>query len=164
MTSTFGMLQAVKILFFNGRTSVQSEAPLSAERSRASRSRCTVLAIDDDTAHLKDVRGLVERVGFNVLTAASVVKGLDVLRYAAEEIRVVLLDYNMPGLSGEDTVRYIRTLKPRVKIVGMSEEGVQALPVSFRDGVDSFLQKPLESETTLNTVATLLGVAPSTLS
>jgi CheY-like chemotaxis protein len=164
MTATYRILQTFGALFFNRRTSAELGATVAEGAESAGQHRCTVLAIDDDPAHLKAVRGLMEEAGFNVLTATSGAKGLDVLRYAAEEIRIVLLDYNMPRFNGAETLRNIRKLKPRVKIVGVTEEGLEALPVSFRDGVDSFLQKPLENGTILCIVKTLLGGGFSTSS
>jgi two-component system cell cycle sensor histidine kinase/response regulator CckA len=161
MTATYGILQALGALFFKGRTSSKLGAADTEGAESATSPRCTVLAIDDDTAHLKAVRSLMEKAGFSVLTAASGAKGLDILRYAADEIRIVLLDYNMPRLDGAETLRNIRKLKPRVKVVGMTEEGLEALPVSFRNGVDSFLKKPLENETILSIVKSLLGVGYS---
>jgi signal transduction histidine kinase len=74
-----------------------------------------VLVVDDQEEVLCSVRSLLERHGYAVLTAASVAQALELFK--AHEIHVVLVDYFMPGVTGEALVREIRAIDPYVQIL-----------------------------------------------
>lgn len=118
--------------------------------------RVTILAIDDDATMLDLLRPLLKAEGFNVLTAQSGAKGLDMLRYAQKDVRVVLLDYNMPRLSGSDTLTYLRKIAPQVKVVALTGVEEALLPESYRTQVDRFMPKPFRAADLVNCIRELL--------
>ena len=124
-------------------------------------SRGTLLAIDDDTAILSVLRPLLAAEGFNVLTAASGSKGLDLLRYCERDIRIVLLDFNMPRLNGTETLAFVRHLNPRVKVLGLTGVATELLPEEFLKGVDKVLRKPYTSAQLVGTINDVLGFVPA---
>jgi CheY-like chemotaxis protein len=58
-----------------------------------------ILIIDDDTAHLESTRGILEADGYEVVTHERAFGATNVVRDLEPDL--VLLDVNMPGLSGE---------------------------------------------------------------
>lgn len=102
----------------------------------------TVLVIDDDRAFLDVMRASLRDAGFNVLTSPSGPKGLDMLRYAQRDIHAVVLDYNLPGFNGAETLGFVRKLSPTVKVIAISGFDATRLPPGFQEGVDAFLAKP----------------------
>jgi len=71
-----------------------------ARKHRAVRqSGHTVLLVDDDADYLEATRLLLESEGHRVVAVASGPEALAVLR--AERVDVALLDYFMPGMTGE---------------------------------------------------------------
>jgi two-component system cell cycle sensor histidine kinase/response regulator CckA len=96
-------------------------------------------------------------VGFDVLRASDGGSALARFREHADEIRVVLLDLNMPGASGEDVCDEIRRLRPDAKIVLISGYSQDRSPVhAQRPWLAGFLQKPFLPSTLLDKVRALL--------
>ena len=61
---------------------------------------------------------LLEREGYDVLTAADGPSGLEL--FASREVDLVLLDYNMPEENGAVVARKMRALKPEVPVIMLS--------------------------------------------
>src|SRR5215470_17855020 len=66
----------------------------------------TVLFVDDEPSLLEARRLIFEFIGYSVLTAESGEEALDVLRSNA--VDAVVVDYQMPGMDGEEIARRIR--------------------------------------------------------
>lgn len=71
-----------------------------------------------------------------------------------KEYKVVISDYEMPGLNGQDFVTLLKEKYPAIKTVIYSGIADQ---IAIKDlGIDSFLLKPMEFETLFKTVKYLL--------
>lgn len=119
----------------------------------------TILVIDDDQSVLDVVRPMLREAGFNVLTAQSGSKGLDMLRYTQKDVRVVVLDYHMPRLPGSDTLQYLHKIAPHAKVMGLSGVSPELLPEDYRCGVDRLLAKPFRNVELVRAINDLAGVA-----
>lgn len=87
-----------------------------ARKSRSERSSGhTILVVDDSPEYLDATRLTLEREGHRVLTCTGGVEALEVLR--TQPLDLVLLDYFMPGLTGEDVVTRLREFNPYVQVV-----------------------------------------------
>jgi len=131
-----------------------------AEETDASAPKPTVLVIDDDPKFLETMQILLRGAGYNVLTSSTGPKGLDMIRYA-QRVRTVLLDFNMPGFDGAETLQYLRKLNPNVRVIAVSGFRVSDLPASFQKGVNRFLAKPFSNGELLATIAEELGLPAS---
>jgi CheY-like chemotaxis protein len=109
------------------------------------RTTATVLIIDDDPVLLESLSELLRQAGHNVLTSPTGQKGLELLRYSANAVDFVLLDFNMPRCDGTQTLAHVRKLNPHTRVIGISGSSASSLPSPFRNGVDRLLQKPLQS-------------------
>jgi response regulator RpfG family c-di-GMP phosphodiesterase len=78
-------------------------------------SRHTILIIDDDPMLLRAVSRLLEREGHEVFVAENGAKGVELCRN--EQVDLILLDYFMPGMTGEEVVKAIRAFNKDVRIV-----------------------------------------------
>jgi CheY-like chemotaxis protein len=65
-----------------------------------------ILVVDDDVPILILMQNLLREFGFEPLTASSGNEAIDVAR--SRQPSLVLLDKNMPGMSGEDVIRALR--------------------------------------------------------
>ena len=74
-----------------------------------------ILCVDDEPTGLKIRKILLERQGYEVLTALSGPEGLQL--FVANPIEAVVLDYSMPGMNGDRVAAEMKRLKPSVKIL-----------------------------------------------
>ena len=109
-----------------------------------------VLIVDDENYMRKVVRSLLLAIGVrNIHEAGDARQGLDAVRSLTPDL--VLVDYNMPGLTGADFVKAIRSPDtfpyPHVPIIMLTGNSDRSLVVeSVRLGVNEYLLKPVSSE------------------
>ena len=100
-----------------------------------------ILLVEDDEGVRDSTKGLLERLGYTVLDAASPTAALDILRVRGADIDLVLTDIVLPEMSGLRLAEQVRAERPSVRIVYMS-----AFPdAADRDGLDAgvnYLSKP----------------------
>jgi two-component system, cell cycle sensor histidine kinase and response regulator CckA len=118
----------------------------------------TVLVVDDEQG-VRDVgRGMLERLGFCVLTAADGKEALEVYAGHRDSITCVLLDLTMPKMDGAETFQQMRALDPGAVIVltsGYSErQAIQQFPGSSLSG---FIQKPYQLDVLEQKLRQVLG-------
>jgi signal transduction histidine kinase len=86
-----------------------------ARRSQRTKTGCCILVVDDQEEILVSVRGLLEREGHEVLTAEGGAQALELFK--RHDIHLLLVDYFMPCMTGEDLIREIRKFDPYVQII-----------------------------------------------
>jgi len=77
----------------------------------------TVLVVEDDDQVLDAMTRMLVRAGYLVLTAASGHDAIGMLRTPLQPINVVVLDVNLPDVSGVDLCARIRELHPTMPVV-----------------------------------------------
>jgi len=104
--------------------------------------RSTVLVVDDERGPRESLR-MILSPDYQVLQASSAAEALDVL--ATETVDLATLDLNMPGMSGQDLMREIRSEHPRVEIIVITGCGsVESAAEGIRSGICDYLQKPFD--------------------
>jgi CheY-like chemotaxis protein len=106
-----------------------------------------VLCVDDEVVGLRVRKILLERAGYQVLTASDGYSGLEL--FAAQPVEAVVLDYAMPGMHGGEVASKMRQTKPHVPIlllsayVGLPEEVSSLVDVYMTkgEGAPALLQK-----------------------
>jgi CheY-like chemotaxis protein len=112
-----------------------------------------VLCIDDNQDVLDCERAFLESFGYTVLTAPSGSEGLELA--SIHSVDVVILDYFMPAMNGQEVAIEMRRLRPQAPIILLTEGlGVpeQALPL-----VDALVAKDRLASQLLPTIAHLSG-------
>ncbi len=77
-----------------------------------------ILCVDDELVGLEVRRMLLERAGYRVLTALDGPAGLEL--FSREPIQAVVLDFSMPGMTGDQVALNMRQVKPAVPILMLS--------------------------------------------
>jgi CheY-like chemotaxis protein len=77
-----------------------------------------LLCIDDDEDVLECEKSFLESFGYTVLTAASGGKGLELA--STNPVDVVIVDYFMPEMNGQEVAVQIRRLNPKAPIIMLS--------------------------------------------
>jgi PAS domain S-box-containing protein len=118
----------------------------------------TVLLVDDEEAVRTVGTWMLERSGFQVLTAADGNEALGVYRQHADAIVCVLLDLTMPGLSGEETFAELCRVNRDVRVVLSSGYDAEEIARRFEGhGPADFIQKPYTMEALRNTLRRALA-------
>lgn len=103
----------------------------------------TVLLADDEEMVRQVGVGMLESLGFRVLTATDGQEAVEVFRTHRDEIRCVVLDLTMPRMDGEETFREIRRLHPGARVILTSGYNEQQVTQRFAGGgLSGFIQKP----------------------
>src|ERR1700722_20847281 len=110
-----------------------------------------VLCIDDNPAILECEQRFLETFGYRVLTALSGPKGLELA--AAHSVDVVVVDYCMPEMNGQDVAIEIRRLRPQAPIIMLS--GAANIPEPALQSVDAFVAKDHLASKLLTAIAQL---------
>ncbi len=75
-----------------------------------------ILMVDDDPLILSTIPDLLEALGHAVDTAPSGGEALVRIR-SADDLDLVILDLNMPGMNGVETLKALRQLRPRLPVL-----------------------------------------------
>ena len=110
-----------------------------------------LLCIDDDENVLECVKSFLESFGYTVLTAASGGKGLELA--SMHSVDVVIVDYLMPGMSGQEVAMEMRRLKPQAPIIMLS--AAVDVPEQALKLVDAFIAKDSLASQLLPAIAQL---------
>jgi CheY-like chemotaxis protein len=116
-----------------------------------------VLCIDDELIGLKIRRLLLERAGYEVLSALEGTEGLEI--FAREPVQAVVLDFAMPGMNGAEVAARMRELKPDVPILLLS--AYLGLPQEVTSLVDVYMTKGEGAPMLLDKLDAMLSSAPS---
>ncbi|MCC6550523.1 MAG: response regulator [Ignavibacteriaceae bacterium] len=116
-----------------------------------------IILIADDEEDLCDLLGeLLESLDYYVLKVKS---GEEVLRIMKDEIKVDLLiiDFNMPGLNGIDTISQVRQINYSVPIIFSTGSTGFSYKIPVENlNISSIIHKPYDFETMLATIKELL--------
>jgi CheY-like chemotaxis protein len=112
-----------------------------------------LLCIDDNEDVLECEKSFLKTFGYTVLTAASGGKGLELAsKYSVD---VVILDYFMREMNGQEVAIEMRRLNPLAPIIMLS--GAVDVPEQALKWGDAFIAKDCLASQLLPTIAQLYG-------
>ncbi len=104
-----------------------------------------VLVIDDDELIRKSLGRALRGEGFEILYAENGVSALEILKQRTVDLS--LLDLNMPGMPGTETLEHIHRGGYDVDVIVLTAHGDVKLAVEcMKTGAVDFLEKPFEVE------------------
>ncbi|QXP77516.1 MULTISPECIES: response regulator [Winogradskyella] len=116
-----------------------------------------VLAIDDQQLVLLPLQKRLVELGYEVKIETDATEGLKL--YESFNPDLVIVDINMPGLSGLDFVRYIRETKnsqiPIMVLSGNTQD--ETITEGFELGINDYMKKPLSLNEISARVKRLIG-------
>jgi two-component system KDP operon response regulator KdpE len=103
-----------------------------------------ILLVDDESAIRRALRPPLVELGFEVAEASRGEEALQLLRASVYD--VVLLDVNMPGLGGVETLRRIRAFAPRLPVIMLTvRDGEEDKVEALESGADDYVTKPFST-------------------
>lgn len=118
-----------------------------------------ILVIDDDAEMRLLLRRMLEPAGHEVVSAESGETGLE--RFRESPADLVITDLLMPHKGGAETIVDLKTIAPKLKILGISGgdmlDDVVFLRAAGKAGDIRWLAKPFTPQELTATVAEMLG-------
>lgn len=116
-----------------------------------------ILTIDDQQLILLSVEKRLTELGYQVMTANSGQKGIELFNSFKPDL--VLVDINMPDMSGLDVVKHIKTGRnknvPVLVMSGNTEEHI--IMDGFTLGIDDYMKKPVSLDEMAARIKRLIG-------
>jgi len=111
-----------------------------------------LLLIDDDPVQLSTREAVLRHAGFEVSIATTADGAMAVMRSQplASSLRVIITDHVMPGATGAEFVRALRTVNPTVPVIVVS--GLPEIESEYEGLKVRFLAKPCFPQELIGTV------------
>ena len=118
----------------------------------------TFLLIDDEPMVTDICEMMLIKLGYQVLKANSGSEGIRIFEANKNRINLIISDFNMPGMNGQEVVDKLRVIDHGVKVL-LSSGG---LSVAHEEdamvrGFDGFLQKPYSIDILSDKIAEILN-------
>jgi PAS domain S-box-containing protein len=112
-----------------------------------------ILVVDDEETVRQVAEFALRRGGYDVAVTADGQEAVNLFRERNGRFALVLLDMTMPGMSGEEVFRHLKTIRSDVPIILSSGFNEQEATRRFGGlGVADFLQKPYTSRALLRKI------------
>ena len=117
-----------------------------------------ILVAEDNTVNQRVITGILHNAGHIVRMASTGNQALDMLSEDLENIDMVILDMNMPEVSGLEVVKSLRFMDTSAKIPVImltADATPEAKETSLNAGANRFLTKPIHARRLLECIASL---------
>ncbi len=125
-----------------------------AEASEKKITSRTILFVDDEELILSLGKIMLEKAGYNVLTASGGREAYKLVENYESEIDLLICDLVMPDISGTETVEKIHKLKPDIPVLYISGFAEKELD---RAADHEILGKPFKSTELIARISDILG-------
>ncbi|UCF36382.1 MAG: anion permease [Acidobacteriota bacterium] len=111
-----------------------------------------ILLVDDEDEFRRSLAGRLKLRGYQVLDCDNGVEAIAIARHDMD-VEVVVLDLKMPGLSGDQVLKEIKTFRPAVQIILLTGFGsLQSAMELGREDAFAYLEKPCRLEVLIQTI------------
>jgi two-component system sensor histidine kinase RpfC len=117
-----------------------------------------ILVAEDNSVNQQVIQGILRHAGHSVHMVASGEKVLDTLDADENAVDMLILDMNMPQMSGIDVVKTVRFLDAShsLPVIMLTADATpEAKAASMSAGADAFLTKPVDAKALLERIASL---------
>jgi two-component system response regulator HydG len=127
------------------------EAPISGAEPTLDPAAVTLCVVDDDASNLQSLETIFKREGMRVFAASGGKRALDICR--KHRVQVVVTDLMMPGTSGLELLKALKTISPETEVVLMTAYGtVETAVAAMKEGAFDFVEKPLKRASIVKSV------------
>ena len=117
-----------------------------------------ILVAEDNQVNQQVIEGILRHAGHNVRIAGTGDSALDILSDDLDKIDMLILDMNMPEISGVEVVKSLRFMDTsgRLPVIMLTADATpEAREASLNAGANRFLTKPIDARVLLECIASL---------
>ena len=108
-----------------------------------------IMLVDDEERFLSTTSRLLERKGYDAVTASSGAEAL--AKIGSGNIHIVILDVKMPGMDGMETLKIIKREFPLVEVIMLTGHGtIESAVEGLKSGATDYLVKPADIDELIN--------------
>ncbi|NQW24477.1 MAG: response regulator [SAR202 cluster bacterium] len=120
-----------------------------------SESKVKIMVVDDEPDMIFTVSAILEDAGYEVFGAEDGYQAIELA--SQEDIALVFMDINLPGIDGVEAYRKIKEVSPGTAVIMMTGFAVESLiSQALAEGAYTVLYKPLDINTLLLAVHEIL--------
>ncbi|MBW1728475.1 MAG: response regulator [Deltaproteobacteria bacterium] len=102
-----------------------------------------MMLVDDEERFLSTTKKLLEKKGYDVVTALSGAEALEKIRI--QNIHVVILDVKMPGMDGIAALKEIKRQFPLIEVIMLTGHAtIESAVKGLKSGAIDYLTKPAD--------------------
>ena len=117
----------------------------------------SLLIVDDEESLRTLLASAFNRKGYRTTTAGTGLEAIELISDSTKVFDLVLLDVNMPGATGVEVLKIIRSCRPQAKVLVLSGHITPEARVEFEQlGQRDFVQKPYKLDELGRRLRTLL--------
>ncbi|MBF0336501.1 MAG: response regulator [Nitrospirae bacterium] len=110
-----------------------------------------LLVVDNDPDVRNRITEILTAAGYYTDDAASAQEAIS--KTSVDDFDIILMDAAMPGINAIETIKELRKIKPRTKVVIITDlASIEDAIESIKHGAADYLQKPIRAETLLKIV------------
>ncbi|MBI5590334.1 MAG: PAS domain-containing protein [Deltaproteobacteria bacterium] len=118
----------------------------------------TILFVDDEEGVIVSSRGILEQLGYKVVSTSSPLEALEIFRSRPGEFNLVLTDMTMPKMTGLELSEQLLKIRSDIPIVLCTGFNLGISPEKIRDvGIKELVMKPMIASELANAVYTALA-------
>jgi CheY-like chemotaxis protein len=140
-----------------------SNMPAFLDKKKPARKQAVkqaILVVDDEKMALTLIERLLREAGYDVAVANSGFEAVDLFRREPQRFSLVLLDFSLPFMDGEETFRRLREIRNNIPVVLCTGFILQErLAEMMGSGLTGFLRKPVPPEELVAVVRSTLQSA-----
>ncbi len=108
---------------------------------------CKLLIVEDNPDNLVTIEAILDSLSYNYISVAQGEKALDLMKLESPDL--VLMDIQLPGLSGIDTIKMVRK-EPglsNIPVICLTAKAMKGDKESLlKEGFDDYISKPLDPD------------------
>jgi len=117
----------------------------------------TIMVVDDEVHVMLLAKMMLAENGYRIITAKDGFEAIDNYKKAGKQIDLVILDFTMPGMHGDQVFEELRKINPSVAVIlssGFADQG--KLNRMFAQGLKEFVAKPYTQQRLLSEIRNVL--------
>jgi CheY-like chemotaxis protein len=123
--------------------SLATPMPVENEQVAMTKGKGTVLLVDDEQMILDVGQAMLNRLGYQVITAKGGEEAISRMQLSAELFDLVILDMIMPSLDGAKVFDHIQKVRPELAVLLSSGYTIDGQAAALMErGCKGFIQKP----------------------